>query len=140
MKTIVVGLDASPRAEGVVRVAANLATSFGGRLVLVRAVDVNPELPPEALKLGAEGTTRVLEAEAQKDLAAVAVQYGPLIDRTQVAVGAAWQVLCDAAKAVNAELLVVGTHGFSGIDHVIGTTASRLVNHAPCSVLVVRGV
>jgi nucleotide-binding universal stress UspA family protein len=140
MKTIVVGLDASPRAEGVLRVAANLATSFGGRLTLVRAVDVTPELPPEALKLGSEGTARVLETEAQKDLAAAAVQYGPLIDRTQVRVGAAWQVLSDVAKETRAELLVVGTHGFSGIDHVIGTTASRLVNHAPCSVLVVRGV
>jgi nucleotide-binding universal stress UspA family protein len=54
--------------------------------------------------------------------------------------GAAWQVLVDVAKETRAELVVVGTHGFSGVDHVIGTTASRLVNHAPCSVLVVRGV
>ena len=56
----------------------------------------------------------------------------------EVDIGSPWQVLCDIAKRVNADLLIVGTHGYTLLDHVIGTNAARVVNHAPCSTLVVR--
>jgi nucleotide-binding universal stress UspA family protein len=35
-------------------------------------------------------------------------------------------------------LIVIGSHGFSGIDRLLGTTAGRVVNHADRSVIVVR--
>jgi nucleotide-binding universal stress UspA family protein len=35
-------------------------------------------------------------------------------------------------------LIVIGSHGYGGLDRVLGTTAARVVNHALCSVLVVR--
>ena len=36
------------------------------------------------------------------------------------------------------DLIVIGSHGYSGIDRLIGTTAAKVVNHAKQSVLVVR--
>ena len=42
------------------------------------------------------------------------------------------------SKVTGADLIVVGSHGYSGIDHLLGTTAARVVNHADRSVLVVR--
>ena len=36
-------------------------------------------------------------------------------------------------------LIVIGSHGYGGIDHLLGTTAARVVNHADRPVLVVRG-
>ena len=50
----------------------------------------------------------------------------------------------DAIEAVsarapeNVDLIVIGSHGYGGIDRVIGTTAAKVVNHADRSVLVVR--
>jgi nucleotide-binding universal stress UspA family protein len=39
---------------------------------------------------------------------------------------------------VEAALILIGSHGYSGLDHLLGTTAARVVNHADRSVLVVR--
>jgi nucleotide-binding universal stress UspA family protein len=44
-----------------------------------------------------------------------------------------------AVEELNPELLVVGTHGRTGLQRLaLGSVAERLVSHAPCSVLVVR--
>jgi nucleotide-binding universal stress UspA family protein len=47
--------------------------------------------------------------------------------------------LIDEAKRVHADLVVVGSHGRSGIGKLLlGSVASHVVSHAPCSVLVVK--
>jgi nucleotide-binding universal stress UspA family protein len=47
--------------------------------------------------------------------------------------------IASLAKRTNADLIVMGTHGRSGIlRYFIGSVAERVVRHAPCSVLVVR--
>jgi universal stress protein A len=39
----------------------------------------------------------------------------------------------------NADLIVMGTHGYTGVKHaMLGSVAERVVRHAPCSVLAVR--
>lgn len=47
--------------------------------------------------------------------------------------------IVDTAHAVGADLIVVGSHGRSGlVKLVLGSVASHVVSHAPCSVLVVK--
>lgn len=47
--------------------------------------------------------------------------------------------LVDEARAYKADLMVVGSHGRSGVAKLLlGSVASHVVSHAPCSVLVVR--
>jgi nucleotide-binding universal stress UspA family protein len=41
-------------------------------------------------------------------------------------------------RELDADLIVLGSHGFSGLDHLLGTTAAKVVNHADRNVLVVR--
>jgi nucleotide-binding universal stress UspA family protein len=55
-----------------------------------------------------------------------------------VVVGAPWEAVCNAARTTAVDVIVIGSHGYSGLDRLLGTTAARIVNHAPCSVLVVR--
>ena len=44
-----------------------------------------------------------------------------------------------AASESGAQLIVIATHGYTGLKHVyLGSTAERVVRHAPCPVLVVR--
>jgi nucleotide-binding universal stress UspA family protein len=52
--------------------------------------------------------------------------------------GFPWQAVCAAAVDESVDLIVIGSHGYSGIDHLIGTTAAKIVNHADRPVLVVR--
>ncbi|HXX83175.1 MAG TPA: universal stress protein, partial [Casimicrobiaceae bacterium] len=59
-------------------------------------------------------------------------------DRVQVEIGVPWRAVCDVAIADKVDLIVVGSHGYGGVDRIIGTTAAKIVNHAHCSVLVAR--
>ena len=61
-----------------------------------------------------------------------------LREKVEVEMGVPWVSICEWARRNHADLIIVGSHGYSGLDHVIGTTAAKVVNHAPCSVLVVR--
>lgn len=47
--------------------------------------------------------------------------------------------ICEEAKAANADLVVISTHGRTGLAHMlIGSVAERVVRHAPCPVLTLR--
>jgi nucleotide-binding universal stress UspA family protein len=46
----------------------------------------------------------------------------------------------ETAKALKMDLIIIATHGHTGLAHVLlGSTTERVVRHAPCPVLVVRG-
>jgi nucleotide-binding universal stress UspA family protein len=139
MKTLVVGLDASPRAPVVLRSALALAERFGARLFVVRAAALPPEIPLEALSPTPDSLPVRLAEITQSSLDhAIANVPREILLGAEARIGTPWQVICDAARERSAELIVVGTHGYSGLDRVLGTTAAKVVNHAPCSVIVVR--
>ena len=53
--------------------------------------------------------------------------------------GKPFQEICHAAETLGADLIVLTTHGHTGLKHVwLGSTAERVVRHAKCPVLVVR--
>jgi len=81
----------------------------------------------------------LLEGEAKKYLDKLALALPPnLVLGTLVHIGSPWSAICQAAEDQNADMIVIGSHGYSGIDKLIGTTAAKVVNHAKQSVLVVR--
>jgi len=62
-----------------------------------------------------------------------------LSTESRVVKGDPRDVLVDAARSINADLLVVGSHGRTGLAKlVLGSVAAHVVTHAPCSVLVVK--
>jgi nucleotide-binding universal stress UspA family protein len=53
--------------------------------------------------------------------------------------GIAYQEICELAREIHADLIVLATRGHTGLKHVLlGSTAERVVRMAPCSVLVIR--
>jgi universal stress protein F len=139
MKRILVGLDGSPRAPGVLAVAMALARADGGKLVLFRSVGLPADVPQDFWKVTEEPLLDLLRRSSQKYLDEQAgLVPKDLLERTEVVVGVPWQAICDTAERDQADLVVVGCHGYGGLDRVLGTTAAKVVNHAKCSVLVVR--
>jgi nucleotide-binding universal stress UspA family protein len=119
--------------------AAAMARANGGKLLRLRSIGVPPEVPQDFWKMTDESLFEVLRGRcaAYLDEQSATVPR-ELLEKTEVQVGAPWQALCDAARREAVDLIVVGSHGYSGLDHVLGTTAAKVVNHAPCSVLVTR--
>jgi nucleotide-binding universal stress UspA family protein len=139
MKTILVGLDGSPRAKSVLATAITVARAQGAKLILLRGVGLPPEVPRDFWQSTDDSLMDVLLRHARREIDEQAAQVpGELLDRTEVVMGSPWAAICETAARDKADLVVIGSHGYSGLDHLLGTTAAKVVNHAPCSVLVVR--
>jgi universal stress protein F len=139
MKRILVALDGSPRAPKVLEAAARLAELTGGKLVLYRAITVSPDLPREAFVETNRRLEDILIANATEDLTRTAADLPPeLVERTMTAFAIPWDGICRAARECEADLIVIGSHGYGGLDRILGTTAGKVVNHADRNVLVVR--
>jgi nucleotide-binding universal stress UspA family protein len=141
MKTYLVALDSSIRAPQVLDQACAMAQGTGAKLVLFRAVGLPSDLPVEAYAMSPDGVVSVLQQRATTELADLSKRIPAGIPfEVRQDIGSAWQSICETARQVGASLIVIGSHGYSGLDRLLGTTASRVVNHADRSVMVVRPV
>jgi universal stress protein F len=141
MDRILVGLDASSRSPAVLATAHALARRAGGKLLLFRAVGLPFEMPREAYSMDPGSIAELLRKNAISYLEALLEEVAPELRLgVHVSTGTPWEAICRAAEERAVDLIVIGSHGYSGIDRVIGTTAAKVVNHATCSVLVVRNL
>jgi nucleotide-binding universal stress UspA family protein len=138
---IVVAVDASAASEQVVSTAAALASPLAGsELHLLHVTEPSP--PEVALALPAMMTATDLLAESRgllDRLGAVAADRfkGPV--HGHIASGAASEEIVQFASNLNADLIVVGTHGRKGVKRlVLGSVAELVVRNASCAVLVAR--
>jgi len=138
---ILVALAGSPRAPVVLSRAIAVSRAQGARLVLLRSIGLPAEVPQDLWRSTDEPLLDVLDRRARAYLdECEAGVPGEVRGGTQVVIGSPWQSICDTARNLRANLIVIGSHGYSGFDRLLGTTAAKVVNHAPCSVLVVRDV
>jgi nucleotide-binding universal stress UspA family protein len=138
VKKILVALDGSSRSDEVLAYALSLARLAKAKLVLFRSYSVPPEMMlawPESDR--SLETSLRKEAQSYLELRASSIP-GEFLGEVRVATGSPWQAVCAAARDVDADLVVIGSHGYSGVDHLLGTTAAKIVNHADRPVLVVR--
>jgi nucleotide-binding universal stress UspA family protein len=141
MKRILVALDGSSRSPAVLQTAIDFARSRHETLTLFRSVGIPADIPQDLWKATDEPLLDVMRRRAEDNLRecahGVPKELLAPIDR-EVAVGVPWEAVCEAGRRNEADLLVIGSHGYGGLDRLLGTTAAKIVNHAPCSVLVVR--
>lgn len=139
MKRILVALDASPRTAAVLDAACDLSTRLGAKLVLFRSVGLPTHIDESAVVHPREPLLDSLQHDAERELAKLAAGCPEgVIDKTVVHVGTPWESICATSKQLDVDLIVIGSHGVRGLDHVLGTTAAKVVNHADRNVLVVR--
>jgi len=66
--------------------------------------------------------------------------WGKVPVHKELRIGNPCREICEIAKARNNDLLIISTHGFTGLKRmVLGSTTEKVVRYAPCSVLVIRG-
>ena len=136
--------DDSTRALGY---AEEMARKFGAEIVVMHVdqplapVMLAPEFGP-SIDTGV--MSRIAEEQrllAQKELDKIVARLrdGGLKARSLLRVGAPFLEIINAAQTENADLIVMGTHGRSGLAHVLlGSVAERVVQKAPCPVLTIR--
>lgn len=61
--------------------------------------------------------------------------------KREVLMGIPWYEICSYARRAGVDLIIIATHGRTGLKHVlVGSVAERVVQHAACPVLVVKSV
>jgi universal stress protein F len=141
MNRILVALDHSPRALKVLARAESIARVMNAELFLLRTVGLPVEVPMDAFRTSPNDMVERWRAQEVRELERLALTLDPKqVTHILVRVGSPWAAICASAKEHDVDLIVIGSHGYDVVDHVVGTTAAKVVNHADRSVLVVREV
>lgn len=145
---VLAATDLSDPSMPAVAMAARHAAALGRELTTLHVIDAERELAwAHALKRLSESAAQsyahrlghVID-EAGKQLLGMLATVAPGT-RGEVLQGHAAEVICRRARELGASLVVVATHGRTGLDRaLVGSVAERVVQGAPCSVLVVRHV
>lgn len=138
IRSMLVALDDSPRATTVLRVADQLARTFGAKVHLFQVVDIPPEFPASA-HTERDDLEEVLLRRARAALVATAVDMaGVDVDVAVCGGSSPWRLVVAKADSVGVDLIVIGSHGFGGLDHLLGTNAGRIADRAHHHVFVVH--
>ncbi len=139
MKRILVAVDSSPRAPAVLAAALRMAELADAKLVVFRAIGIPPEMPPELFKVTDLRLEDVLLNNAHTELERLLEDVPrERIENIVTDLATPWDGICRAAREHDVDLIVLGSHGYRGLDKILGTNAGKVVNHADRNVLVVR--
>jgi nucleotide-binding universal stress UspA family protein len=122
--------------------AALFATKFNAKLLILHVI--SEEVAKEMVSVGGNPWEEVLEREDRE----IIHQFSACLDsefakitrmETLVAVGVASTKIIEVAKSRNAGMIVMATHGRTGLSHaLIGSTAEKVVRLSPCPVFSVK--
>lgn len=147
MKKILVALDYGDTCSSVFDQAIKLAKATGANLALfsVIAPEIDGSITfypyddrdwaayTEQHKVVETASLKLLRGFADK-----AISAGIETEFTQD-IGSPGPAICKLAKARDADLIIVGSHGRKGLSEVLlGSVSNYVVHHAPCSIMVVR--
>jgi nucleotide-binding universal stress UspA family protein len=140
VQRILVPIDLSEPSKNALKYALALARPFGAKLILLYVVEPVATHDFAYHPLMLEMTKIIAAAEVRLEKLCQEEVIDPSrIEKTLVRSGVAHGEITDAAKSLRADLIVIATHGYTGLKHVLlGSTAERVVRHAQCPVLVVR--
>jgi len=116
--------------------AVNLAEMLKGDGARITAVSVVEQVPAYITQAMPRGQMEKNLEDAK--VALKAELSGALGIETDVIFGRPGASIVDYANAHDIDLIIVGSHRPGLQDYFLGSTAARVVRHAPCSVLVVR--
>ena len=132
---IQVPVDFSHDSEHAVEAAIGLAQQFEARVTLLHAIHI-----PEAAEVNLAAYMDKIRSEADQSMTSrlQRVQEAGVTAEAVTVIGAPSQTIVDTARDRRADLIVMGTHGRTGLRHMlIGSVAERVVRLAPCPVMVV---
>ncbi len=137
---MLVPIDFSETSEHALTMAASLAKVIGAKITLMHAFELplqpfpdSPLLLPQYEAHMRGTTTEALEREAMK------LRLDGLTVDVSVRIGNAWEQILDAARITRSDMIVLGTHGRSGLDRwIMGSVAERVVRMSKVPVLTVR--
>ncbi|MFQ5597063.1 MAG: universal stress protein [Nitrospiria bacterium] len=139
IRKILVGTDFSPHSDKAIEYAVEIARQFGSKIVLVHVIEsfaysLTDSMTVVGHEKALSATASALLENQRKRLVETGVSV-----KSVLADGSPYREMTKKAEDEGVDLIVVGTHGRSGMEHLlIGSVAEKLVRLASCPVLTVR--
>ena len=142
MANIVFPTDFSDVSVGALKWALDMAGNLGAKLHCVYVVEepqIYSTLDMGAIAIPTSGELVQSAEKRMKDFAAENLKKAPHGFETKVVIGHAATEIVSYANEIKADMIVMTTHGYSGMKHVLlGSTTEDVLRHAGCPVLSVR--
>ncbi len=151
LKKIVCPTDFSDSSYGALNVGKEVADRFGSELILVHVVSNVPIVPttafptvpgpPAPSSFNVASYQEEIEKNAVKALDDVVKKHLSGVEnvRTMVTTGDAADEIVEAARKEKADLIVIATHGTSGLQRIFfGSVAEKVIRYAQCNILSVK--
>jgi nucleotide-binding universal stress UspA family protein len=140
IRKILVPIDLSEQSIVALRYAVSFAGQIGARITLLHVIEplisyqdmayIGGVSPDRIISLTEQIIARICEQEKVKPV---------LIRQIKVESGVPCEKIIETAKAQKADLIILATHGRTGLAHILlGSTAEKVVRLASCPVFVVR--
>jgi len=144
-KTILVPHDFSSSANHACAVARDEAKTHGARVILVHVIDLPYQMVPESAMVSGEAIEPISMKEyaargAEKHLDDIAARLAKdgVTPQKFLRFGRPHDEIVKLAEELKADLIVMGTHGRTGLAHLlVGSVAERVVRTSKCPVLTV---
>ncbi len=142
IKTILFPTDFSQGARAAMDYAISLAQDYKAKLILLYVIqDISIAEWYIPSSISAADLVADMQKSATREMEKWAAEAGGKVSNVETLIerGVPFVEIIRTAKERAADLLVIGTHGRTGIDHMLfGSTAEKVVRKSPCPVLTVR--
>jgi len=142
IKKILVPIDFSDYSKSSLKYAASFANKFNSEITLIYVVE--PVIYPPDFSMGQIAIPSVnaeWDLKAKEELEKLGKQEIPENIKISIKIntGKPFLEIIDTAVEENIDLIIIATHGHSGVEHILfGSTAEKVVRKAPCPVLTLR--
>ncbi len=142
IRKILVPIDFSDYSKGALQYAVSLAQQFKAELLLVYVVE--PTIYPADFSFGQvvlPNIEKELRERGRTELDELVQKHigSTLTAKARVCTGKPFLEIVKTAQEQNIDLIVMATHGHTGMEHLIfGGTAEKVIRKAPCPVLMLR--
>ena len=137
-KRIIAAIDLSDESDAVLQRASEVAQQNNAELSLVHVVEIisyayGGEMPVDIADIQTQ-----VENHAERRIKEIADKLAYPIAQTLVATGNTGSEIHSVAQQLDADLIVIGSHGRHGISLLLGSTANGVLHGANCDILAVR--
>lgn len=137
-KTVLLALDLSDEAGLVTEKAKAIGGSDQTDIHAVHVIEPLSFAYGGDIPMDFSGIQEEIQKQAEAQLAEFCAQHGIAAQNQHIALGRPENEIHALAESLNADVIVIGSHGRHGLALLLGSTANGVLHGAPCDVLAVR--
>lgn len=137
-KRILVGLDLSEDSSQVLQKAADISAAFDSQLSLTHVIEPLTFAYGGDIPMDLSEVQEQLQTQAKEQLRKAAAELNVPPERQHVVLGQPATEIHRLAEELDADLVIIGSHGRHGLALLLGSTANGVLHGAGCDVLAVR--